>query len=253
MDLLSFDSQLRAACDATVQAVPGITRDDLRPFVCKGSPLLCPVFLVGMNPASADRGFWRYWSVAGFDYASWLQNYIASRREARKRSATSPTRARLQVFTAACEAAGAPVLETNVYAVCAPSKRHLPVRMRDARVFKFLLEAIRPSVIVAHGDDALRALSGIFAVSVGRGTVVVAPDGTTLVGSNWHFSGQGAQAGFDDAYVARLGEYAGTCVANKPAGRPGQMRPGQLTPRPEPSRHPTSPWRPTRTARSASR
>ena len=209
MELVAFDSQLRAACNATVQAIPGITLDDLRPFVCKGSPLLCPVFLVGMNPASSDKGFWRYWSVAGFDYDSWFRYYTASRSAAGKRSSISPTRARIQVFTAASEAAGSPVLETNVYAVCAPSKRHLPVRMRDTRVFKFLLEAARPRLVVAHGDDALEALSSIFAVTLGRGSVVVAPGGTTLVGSAWHFSGQGAPAGFDDACVAGLGAFAG--------------------------------------------
>jgi len=100
MELVAFDSQLRAACNATVQAIPGITLDDLRPFVCKGSPLLCPVFLVGMNPASSDKGFWRYWSVAGFDYDSWFRYYTASRSAAGKRSSISPTRARIQVFTA---------------------------------------------------------------------------------------------------------------------------------------------------------
>lgn len=131
-----------------------------RPFVCQGSPLDCRVFIVGFNPAteiSAD--FWEFWTPGyGFNKTAWFDAYKAERQSKplrpgkTRRSAVSPTR---RVIEWICEAAS-PVrcLETNIYSTATPDMNSLSQADRDAALFRFLVEAVKPSVIVAHGKDA---------------------------------------------------------------------------------------------------
>ncbi|MDZ4689710.1 hypothetical protein [Terricaulis sp.] len=133
-----------------------------RPFVCEGSPLDCGVFIVGFNPAtdmSAD--FWKFWTPGyGFDKAAWFDAYKAEslnkplRPGKTRRTAVSPTR---RVIEWICEAAS-PVrcLESNIYSTATPDMNSLGHEDRDAAIFRFLVETIKPSVIVAHGKDAGR-------------------------------------------------------------------------------------------------
>lgn len=133
-----------------------------RPFVCEGSPLDCRVFIVGFNPAtemSAD--FWDYWTPGyGFNKSAWFVAYKAERRSKplregkTRRNAVSPTR---RVIDWICDAAAATkCLETNIYSMATPDMASLSEDNRDAALLGWLVQTIRPSVIVAHGKDACR-------------------------------------------------------------------------------------------------
>jgi hypothetical protein len=137
----------------------------LRPFVCSGSPLACEAFVVGFNPATTmTQDFWQFWRHgAGFDKAAWLDAYKSERarqplRAGRtRRMAVSNTRRVLEHVIGAA----APVfcLETNIYSLASTDKAGLANQDRDSDVFHFLLNAIQPKVIVAHGKDAVASLS----------------------------------------------------------------------------------------------
>lgn len=51
MTLSEFEQELRSLIGQPT---------DLRPFVCEGPPLACPVFIVGYNPATEMTADW--WS-----------------------------------------------------------------------------------------------------------------------------------------------------------------------------------------------
>jgi hypothetical protein len=134
----------------------------LRPFVCEGSPLDCRVFIVGFNPATAlSADFWEFWTPGyGFNKAAWFDAYKAERQSKplrpgkTRRNAVSPTR---RVIEWICEAAApTPCLETNIYAIPSLDIASLNPGDRDLAIFRFLVETIKPSVIVAHGKDAGR-------------------------------------------------------------------------------------------------
>jgi hypothetical protein len=131
-----------------------------RPFVCEGSPLDCRVFIVGFNPATEmSRDFWEFWTPGyGFSKSVWFDAYRAERQSRplragkTRRNAVSPTR---RVIDWICEAA-APTrcLETNVYSTATHDMASLEAGDRDAAIFRWLVETVNPSVIVAHGKDA---------------------------------------------------------------------------------------------------
>lgn len=146
MDLVAFDRELRA-----------LAADDplARPFVCDGSPLECRAFIVGANPATAVP-FWPYWDTrSGFDKERWTGDYEALRIATGKRPRSS-TRERIERIIAA--ASPVKVLETNAFSVPTASIAELDARRRSDAVLRFLIEAIQPVVILAHGADASRAL-----------------------------------------------------------------------------------------------
>lgn len=124
----------------------------LRPFVCEGSPLDCPVFIVGYNPATRmDGDWWRHWDDRhGFRKADWLQAYRA------QRARPSKTRARIDAIVA--ELAGIRVLEANIDA--RPSARKAEYPKPVTAPFDYLLRQCRPRVIIAHGTDAVAHLQG---------------------------------------------------------------------------------------------
>jgi len=140
---------------------------DLRPFVCAGSPLDCTVFLVGLNPAtSLDADFWQFWETnRGYDKARWFRQYLVERaakplKPGKKfRPAISPTRRNIDAFV---EGAGdAHVLETNIYAKASDDLKSLDLASREIVPFRFLVDAIRPRVIVVHGKAAVGAIAKI--------------------------------------------------------------------------------------------
>ncbi len=155
---------------------------ELRPFVCNGSPLECGVFIVGFNPATEMSGdFWDYWRPGyGFDKAAWFKSYQDERLNRplkpgeTRRSRVSNTR---RVIEWIIEAAS-PVrcLETNKYAAATAQASDLTDDRRRTDALSFLMNAIRPKIVVAHGKDAEIAV---------RGHCV---DGTTLVIAKAHFS-----------------------------------------------------------------
>lgn len=138
-----------------------------RPFICEGSPLACKIFLVGFNPATAlDAGFWSFWRPGyGFDKQSWFKTYLAERAAKPLkpgksfRPAISPTRRNIQAFVDG--AAPVHVLETNIFAMPSETAPELALRDRQSAPFKWLVERIKPLVIVAHGSDAVTAVQGL--------------------------------------------------------------------------------------------
>ncbi len=134
---------------------------DQRPFVCEGSPLDCSAFIVGFNPATTmDADFWSFWRPSyGFDKEAWFEAYKADRVQRplkpgkTRRNPVSNTRRVIEWIIEA--ASPCRCLETNVYALPSDDKASLAEESRKTAPFRFLLETIKPSVIVAHGDDAI--------------------------------------------------------------------------------------------------
>lgn len=137
---------------------------DLRPFVCDGSPLDCKIFLVGFNPATElEADFWTFWRTGyGYDKAPWFARYLVERtakplKPGKKfRPKISPTRRNIDHFVAG--AGGVPVLETNIYSKASEDERSLDLADRRIAPFRFLLDVIKPSVIVVHGKPAREAM-----------------------------------------------------------------------------------------------
>jgi len=136
-----------------------------RPFICEGSPLECNVAIVGFNPATElNDDFWSHWrSGYGFDKGAWFEAYKLDRASRplkpgkTRRPAVSNTRRVLNWISEA--AAPAPVLETNVFSVASATKADLSLSVRESAPFRFLMEAVKPAVVVAHGIDAQAAVS----------------------------------------------------------------------------------------------
>lgn len=47
------------------------------------------------------------------------------------------------------------ILETNMYSVASESKGELLAHQKSTAVIKFLLDAIKPKIVVAHGKDTV--------------------------------------------------------------------------------------------------
>lgn len=151
MDLTEFESGLENLIGRP---------SSLRPFVCDGSPLRCSVFIVGINPAtSMTDDFWSSWRTGvGFDKGAWFEAYKRHRAHEplkpgrTRRNAVSSTRRILDLVVEAAK----PVrcLETNLFGVASSAASDLPMSSRSTDVFDFLLRAVQPKLIVAHGSDA---------------------------------------------------------------------------------------------------
>jgi hypothetical protein len=124
-----------------------------RPFVSDGDPAAFPVWVVGYNPATTGGDWWQYWSdECGFDKAAWRADYDAER--AARGKGPSATRQRIDRISQAVPG----VLETNIFG--APSTRMANMPTATTTAFDFLVEALRPRIIVAFGVEAQRHLEG---------------------------------------------------------------------------------------------
>lgn len=116
-----------------------------RPFVCDGSPLECEAFIVGQSVATTGIDFWRFWSdERGFDRPAFLEVYKAERRKRGKSSEVSKTRKVIHC-----------VIESAHLVKC------LTTNADDLQVLQFLVDSIRPEVILAHGNKANRAVAAL--------------------------------------------------------------------------------------------
>ena len=160
-----------------------------RPFVCDGSPLECVVFIVGTNPATKmERSFKAFWDPdGGFNKSAWLDEYERLREEEGKRR-RSPSRNIIEKIVGAAPGVG--YLETNVFSTPTANEAELkglpamqslqdrvdelmraPRRLstkRDAALgpgnaafFEFLVDLIRPRVMIVHGSTACREVSKV--------------------------------------------------------------------------------------------
>lgn len=135
---------------------------DFRPFVCDGSPLNCQAFIVGFNPATTiSTDFWEFWHPShGFDKNAWFEAYKEERQSRplkpgkTRRNTISTTR---RVIEWILETAS-PIrcLETNIYALPSEQAIGLTLQQRVTSTFDFLLEKIKPRVILVHGMDATK-------------------------------------------------------------------------------------------------
>jgi hypothetical protein len=140
IDLADFERQLRERAKCATSW----------PFVCEGSPFDCPIFLVGINPAT-DVPLWQHWSIeSGVDKASWLDAYR------RKYGRFSATRLRIERLCAAIRPIRA--LETNVFHHHSKRERDLTKEERVPGVFDFLVKTLKPKIMFVHGMSAVRYL-----------------------------------------------------------------------------------------------
>lgn len=141
-----FDQKLRKLIKAVANEVN--KEEDIRPFLCEGLPLECPIMLVGINP-SKSAPFLDHWSaVNGCDKQGWMKKYLAINGRC------SPTRHRIERLVKAI----APVrcLETNIFTHLSLTEKG--VLDRDTRVFDFLLKMVRPGVMFVHGKSGVEHL-----------------------------------------------------------------------------------------------
>jgi len=123
-----------------------------RPFVCDGNPLDCQVFIVGYNAATEMKSeFWDYWDEeSGFNKKKWLEVYEAERKTSGKLR-TSPTRERINRISNGAKT----FLETNIYFI--PTSKEKDLKSKDkGTIFKFLIEEIKPKVVLLHGRKAVK-------------------------------------------------------------------------------------------------
>lgn len=151
MDLVAFERELRAvAGDVAV-----------RPFLCNGSPFDCPVFLVGINPAT-DIPLWPYWSAEhGCDKQGWLGAYLE------KHGRYRPTRARIERLLRSLAPTRA--LETNVFHHRSRREADLVDEYKQTDVFDFLLKRLAPRVVFVHGRSAVTHLQRLTDARIERG------------------------------------------------------------------------------------
>jgi hypothetical protein len=107
--------------------------------------------------------FWDHWETGvGFAKTAWFQAYLADRLTRplspgkKFRPAVSNTRRCLGWIEEGAD--GVSILETNIFARATVTKADLALKDRNSEPFRFLVEAIRPNVIVAHGADAHAAV-----------------------------------------------------------------------------------------------
>jgi hypothetical protein len=121
-----------------------------RPFVCDGSPLECRLFIVGINSArDSKKPFWSYWCESyGFKKAELIRDL--------EQLSGGLTRTRKNIEKIADAAGRKITLDTNLY--LPPTARAAQLRREDriSDVFEFLLRKIRPQVVFAHGNPAVK-------------------------------------------------------------------------------------------------
>lgn len=162
MTLNEFEAELRRVVGQPTM---------LRPFVCRGSPLDCQIFLVGFNPATIlETDFWTFWRQGfGYDKDAWFEEYLLERSRKplkpgrTRRHAVSPTRRNIEAFIEGTGTAG--VLETNIFSKPSDDMRSLALADREIAPFRFLVEAIKPQLIVSHGKPANEAIDRFFPTS----------------------------------------------------------------------------------------
>lgn len=145
MNLDDFERELRQRIGES---------QNLRPFVCEGSPWNARY----SSSASIRRR--RCLEVSGIagaqatDSIEELGSKSIRRKEPRKNAETNSVIHAVSSsgFSKASRMRNAS--KRISYSFATPSARELPDSEREAEIFKFLLDAIKPKVIVAHGKEA---------------------------------------------------------------------------------------------------
>ncbi|WP_299842654.1 hypothetical protein [uncultured Jannaschia sp.] len=124
-----------------------------RPFVCRGDPASCSVWVVGYNAATTGGDWWRFWSSdSGFAYSSWRKDYDAERMTRGK--GPSATRRRIDRLRDSVP----DLLETNIFATPSTEMANMPKSSTAA--FDLLLATFKPRTVIAHGVPSQKHLAG---------------------------------------------------------------------------------------------
>lgn len=146
MKLREFRSQLRKI----EKRLPGRTS---WPFLCRGSPLTCRIFIVGTNPArQVEKQFWDFWTNSrGFRKPEFV------RELEELTGGLSRTRKYIEIVAAA--AGINDTLETNIYPYATPRAGASTAEQKRTDIFEYLLHTIKPQIVLAHGDPAKKFFS----------------------------------------------------------------------------------------------
>lgn len=146
MNLSEFRSQLQKI----EKRLPGRTS---WPFLCRGSPLTCRIFIVGTNPArQVEKQFWDFWTdPRGFRKTEFV------RELEELTGGLTRTREYIEIVTAA--AGINDTLETNIYPYATPSAGALTAEQKRTDIFEYLLHTIDPRIVLAHGKPAKKFFS----------------------------------------------------------------------------------------------
>jgi hypothetical protein len=135
---------------------------DSRPFLCEGMPFECDVFLVGINPATSTD-FWKYWSIEkGCDKQGWLEEYKENHN-----GKYNKTRDYVEVFFN--DSKPLKVLETNIYPFASSREADLDPKYKKTELFEYLVNTIKPKLILGHGATVRKELSKLYGIKLKRG------------------------------------------------------------------------------------
>jgi hypothetical protein len=130
------------------------SESNVRPFLCDGLPFEKKVFLVGINPATKIN-FWKFWSQeSGCDKNGWLEEYK------KLNGKIGPTRKRIEIFLS--QAQKLKILETNIYPFYSPRFKELKAENKNPDLFNFLVETIKPKLIIGFGKPVIKFLSNFY-------------------------------------------------------------------------------------------
>lgn len=163
------------------------TIENPRPFICDGNPLECRVFIVGFNAATEmQTSFEDFWSnLTGFNKSAWLKCYIAERQAKplapgkTRRSKVSATRQRIEWLTEHLYPLSC--LETNLFAKATVDAKSLDKSDQTTEVFDFLVDTIKPNLIITHGIDAKKYFENRYRQAVPENEIVQLSDTVTLI------------------------------------------------------------------------
>jgi len=112
-----------------------------------------------------QSGFWDFWQPGvGFDKQSWMQAYMTERAQRplkpgrTRRKKISNTRTVIESIIG--ELGPNDCLETNIYAKATEEYTDLEQADRATASFDYLLETIKPQILIAHGKDAVAHVKG---------------------------------------------------------------------------------------------
>lgn len=149
MSLTEFREQLLAKLKQVELA-----EDNVRPFVCSGSPLACDIMMVGFNPSrNVDVGLFdpRIWhDKTGFDREQFVELYdLAGYQQGEAKWS------RNHIFQQNLidELPTYPVLETYLHSSITPKKAMLSDTQRSTEVFDWLVQTVQPKLIVTQNSN----------------------------------------------------------------------------------------------------
>lgn len=143
--IVNIDDQIRRLTAGHIES---------RPFICSGTPVGCAVAEIGINPGTPTP-FWPHWSIArGFDKDGWLTDYLT------RHGKFGPTRRNIDLFSRSLY----PIrcIELNLYDRFSPRAADLPLELRRTDLLDYMLEAVRPRLILVHGDAPAEYLCQLF-------------------------------------------------------------------------------------------